>query len=185
MPQQKSPLLIALMGPVGSGKSYIAKILAKKLHAIHIRTDDIRVKLREQGKAYTAARRIAASVRDQALGRGKSVIADFDAVLPRRQRELASIAKKYGASFFLLVINTPEKIILARLRKKRYTKKELFKNAKEAIRVYFIRKKLHEKGLRATPDFAINNDKPLEPQIERILKKIIHHLEDFAVAGQE
>ena len=172
MPQQKPLLLIALMGPVGSGKSHIAKIFAKKLQAVHIRTDDIRVKLREQGKAYTEARRIAARLHDDALSKGQSVIADFDAVLPRRQRELAKVAKKYGALFFLIAINTPEKIILARLRKKRYTKKELFQNAEEAIRVYFIRKKLHEKGLHAIPDFAINNGMPLEPQIEPIIKKM-------------
>ena len=165
------------MGPVGSGKSYIAKILAKKLGAVHIRTDDIRVELREKGKTYNAAPRIAADVRDQALSRGKSVIADFDAVLPRRKRELARMAKKYGAAFFLIAVNTPEKIILARLRKKRYTKKELFQNAEEAIRVYFMRKTAREKGLRATPDFAINNAKPLAPQIQQIINKIICHSE--------
>ena len=164
--------LLALMGPVGSGKSYIAKILAKKLHAVHIRTDDIRVELRAQGKTYDVAPRIAAELREQALDSGKSVIADFDAVLPRRKRELARVAKKYSASFFLIAVNAPEKTILARLRKKRYTKKELFKNADQAIRVYFIRKQLREKGLRATPDFAINNAKPLAPQIERIIKII-------------
>ena len=160
------------MGPVGSGKSYIAKILAKKLGAIHIRTDDIRVELRAQGKRYDAAPRIAANLRDQALSSGKSVIADFDAVLPRRQRELAKVAKKYGASFFLIAVNTPEQIILARLREKRYTKKELFKNADEAIRVYFIRKQIREKGLRASPNFVINNAKTLKPQIEKIVRNI-------------
>ena len=165
------------MGPVGSGKSYIANILAKKLRAVHIRTDDIRVELRAQGKTYDAAPRIAADLREQALAEAKSVIADFDAVLPRRKRELAKAAKKHGALFFLVAINAPEKVILARLRKKRYTKKELFQNAKEAIRVYFIRKSTREKGLRATPNFAINNGKPLEPQIERIIKKIIRHSE--------
>ena len=170
--KQKTHLLIALMGPVGSGKSYIATILAKKLHAVHIRTDDIRVELRTQGKTYDAAPRIAADLREQALAEAKSVIADFDAVLPRRKRELAKVAKKYGASFFLVAVNTPEKTILARLRKKRYTKKELFQNADQAIRVYFIRKQLREKGLRATPDFAINNGTPLAPQIQKIIKKI-------------
>ena len=170
--KQNTPFLLALMGPVGSGKSYIAKILAKKLHAIHIRTDDIRVQLRGQGKTYDAAPRIAAELREQALSSGKSVIADFDAVFPRRQRELAAAAKKHRALLFLIAVNTPEKIILARLRNKRYTKKELFQNAGEAICVYFIRKQLREKGLRATQDFAINNGKPLEPQIERIIKQL-------------
>ena len=170
--KQKSLILIALMGPVGSGKSYIARRLAKKLRAVHVRTDDIRVDLRVKGQPYDTAVRIAADMRDHALESGKSVIADFDAVLPRRQRELAQVAKKYGALFFLIAINTSEKTILTRLRKKRYTKKELFKNANEAIRVYYIRRKLHEKRLQAKANFVINNDKPLTPQIAYIIKKI-------------
>lgn len=168
----RNKFLIALLGPVGSGKSYIAKILSKKLNALHIRTDDIRVELRNKGKSYNAAPRIAAQRRDQALQTGKSVIADFDAVLSRRQRELVGIAKKWKARFFLIHIQTPEKTILARLRKKRYTKKELFKNAAEAIRVYYIRRKLHEKQLQARADFVINNGKILAPQIREVVKKI-------------
>jgi predicted kinase len=170
---KQKKLLIALTGSVGSGKSYIAKILAKKLGAIHIRTDDIRVKLRTQGKPYTTAPRIAAGLRNQALEQRKSVIADFDAVLPRRQHELKKIADRYHAHFFLIQINAPEKLILHRLRHKHYTKKELFKNAKEAIRVYYIRKKLREKRLQSVPDFAINNGKLLAAQIERIIQQLV------------
>mgnify|MGYP001557997408 FL=1 len=168
--QKKS--LIAFVGPVGSGKSYIANILAKKLKAIHLRTDDIRVELRTKSKPYTTAPRIAAYLRDKALKQEKSVIADFDAVLPRRQHELKKIAERYRADFFLIRVDTPEKLILQRLRRKRYTKKELFNNATEAIRVYHIRKKLHKKQLQTHPNFVINNDKPLEPQIQQVVKKI-------------
>ena len=170
--QHQKKFLVTLTGPVGSGKSHIAAILAKKLKAVHIRTDDIRVELRTQGKSYDAAPRIAAVLRDQALKEHKSVIADFDAVLPRRQRELKKISEKYGAQFVLIRIDTPEELILRRLKAKHYTKKELFKNAAEAIRVYHIRKKLHEKRLQSVPDFAINNGKPLTPQIRQIMREL-------------
>lgn len=166
------PFLIALTAPVGSGKSYVARILAKKLKVVHIRSDDIRVALRAEGKSYAAVPRIAAALRDEALSRGKSVIDDFDAVLPRRQRELRRAAKKYGARFFLIRIRTPETLILERLRKKRYTKKDLFTNAEEAMRVYFIRKRLHEKTPRAIADFTINNGKPLGSQIQKMVKAL-------------
>lgn len=170
--RKQKKFLIAFIGPVGSGKSHIAKILAKKLKSVLIRTDDIRVRLREQKKPYTTAPRIAAHFRDQALERDKSVIMDFDAVLPRRQQQLAAISKHYDASFFLIRIDIPEALILQRLRAKRYTKKELFKNATEAIRVYHIRKRLHERRLQARLDFVINNAKPPAPQIQQIIKKI-------------
>lgn len=164
--------LIALTAPVGSGKSYVARILAKKLKAVHIRSDDIRVGLRAEGKSYTAVPRIAAALRNEAFLNGRSVVYDLDAVLPRRQREPRRAAKKYGARFFLIRIQAPEKLILARLRKKRYTKKDLFINAGEAIRVYFIRKKLHEKVPHTVPDFVIHNGKPLLAQIQRVVKSI-------------
>ena len=163
---------MAFMGPVGSGKSYIAKIFAKKLKAILMRTDDIRIQLREHKKPYTSAPRIAARLRDQALAQDKSVIMDFDAVLPRRQKELAATARRYSAYFFLIRIDTPEPLILQRLRAKHYTKKELFKNAEEATRVYHIRKKLHTKQLQTCPNFVINNAKPPTLQIQQIIKKI-------------
>ena len=163
---------MGFMGPVGSGKSYIANMFARKLKAILIRTDDIRVQLREHKKPYTNAPRIAARLRDQALAQGKSIIMDFDAVLPRRQKELAATARRHSAHFFLIRIDTPEPLILQRLRAKHYTKKELFKNAEEAIRVYHIRKKLHTKQLQARQNFVINNAKPPIPQIQQIIKKI-------------
>jgi predicted kinase len=147
-------------------------MLAKELKAIHIRTDDIRIGLKAQEKSYGAAPRIATALCDEALSKGKSVIQDFDAVLPRRQKELLRAAKKHGARFFLIRIQTPERLILSRLRKKRYTKRDLFTNANEAIRVYFIRKRLHKRTPKAVPDFIINNGKLLLPQIQRAVKKI-------------
>lgn len=86
------------------------------------------------------------------------------------------MAENARARFILIKINTPEKLILKRLRKKKYTAGELFKNAEGAIRVYFIRKKLREKlrrkSLKIRPDFVINNARPLAPQIEKIIQKL-------------
>lgn len=85
---KKQKLLVALTGPVGSGKTYIARILAKKLGAVHVRTDDLRVTLRKQGKSLSSARRLARKETETALSKGKKVVADFDAVLPKTQKIL-------------------------------------------------------------------------------------------------
>lgn len=164
--------LIALTAPVGSGKSYVARMLAQKLGALHVRTDDIRVWLRAQGKSYSSAPMRARKKIAEGLAQGRWVIADFDAFSPERQRQLSAIAKKFGAHFFLIRIRTPKRIILARLRKHRYTPQDLFSNAKEAIRVYHIRRKVHEKGLKGRADFVIYNARLLKPQIARVVKKI-------------
>lgn len=162
--------LIAFIGPVGSGKTHLAKILARSLDAAHVRTDDIRVTLRRGGKSYSSARSMANKLAEKLLGRGKSVVNDFDAVLPARQRELKKRAQKFGAKLVLIKIKTPEKLIIRRLKRHKYTKADLFRNAAEAIRVYYIRRNLHLRKFRTRPDLVINNARPLAPQIKKIVK---------------
>ncbi|MFY9462396.1 MAG: AAA family ATPase, partial [Candidatus Sungiibacteriota bacterium] len=102
--------LIAFIGPVGSGKTYIARILARKLGAVHVRADDIRVALRRRGKAasISTVRKIGAEKREEGFRRGKSVVSDFDAVHTRRRRELARFAKRYGAKAVFIKVETSE-----------------------------------------------------------------------------
>ncbi|MDO8560942.1 MAG: AAA family ATPase [bacterium] len=164
--------LIAFIGVVGSGKTYIASILARKLKALHIRTDSIRIFLRKKGKTYSSAPQLAKALAKSAFSKNRSVVFDFDAVNPKRQLELRQFAKKFGAKIFFIRVNTTEKIIIKRLREHRYTKNDFFKNAKEAVGVYFLRKKLHSRKLRRAHDFVINNAHPLEPQINKIVKRL-------------
>ncbi len=165
-------LLIAFIGPVGSGKTYIARIFARKLGALNVRTDDIRVALGRKGKSYSRAPLIAKRMTEGALAKRRSVILDFDAVRVGRRQELKKEARLFGARVVFIQVDTPEKLILVRLKKHRYTEKDLFKNAEEAIRVYFIRRKFHRRELKNKPDFVINNARPLRPQISKIIRSI-------------
>ena len=168
----KNKFLIAFIGPVGSGKTYVARVLARKLAAVHIRTDDIRVLLRRRGKSYSRSPEIAKRMTEDALHKGKSAVLDFDAVRYRRRSELKKLARSFGVKAAFIQVKTPEKIILSRLRRHRYTKKDLFRSAGEAVRVYYIRRKFHQKPLRPKPDFVINNARPLGPQLQKVIQKL-------------
>ena len=117
----------------------------------------------------TAITRIRA---EKLLARGRSVILDFDAINPQRHKEFHDMARQFGARLYLLEVKTPERLILARLRKKRYTSGDLFENAAEAVRVYFARRKFRKKFPRFTLSFTIDNSRSLEPQITRMVNAI-------------
>ncbi|MBI2639495.1 MAG: ATP-binding protein [Candidatus Sungbacteria bacterium] len=166
--------LIAFIGPVGSGKTHVARIVARRIGAVHIRTDDIRVLLRKKGKPYSRAPLIAKQMAQKAFCSGKSVVLDFDAVRPQRQKELVRFAKQFGAGTLFIRVLTPERLILKRLREHRYSRKDLFQSAEEAIRVHYLRRALHrkKKKLQLKPGFVINNARSLLPQINKVVKKL-------------
>ena len=179
-PQQFRPFVIAMIGPVGSGKSHVARILAQKLGAAHLRTDDVRVRLRRRGQPMQYAVSAMRHRAEALLRRGMPVILDSDFVNPQKRRELKRLLAPLGARSYFIEVGTPEPLILARLREKRYTADDLFPNAGEAIRVYHVRKKFRAKfkpavpsGRRFQPDFTVDNAKPLGPQIEMITTKIL------------
>src|SRR3989344_8198872 len=68
----KKPIVVAMIGLVGSGKSSVAKELAPLIGASVIVEDGIRVALRMQGEPYKYARRIAHTVAAEVLQRGRS-----------------------------------------------------------------------------------------------------------------
>lgn len=168
----RQQFVIAFIGPVGSGKTYISLILAKALGAERINTDDIRVALRRKGLPESRAIPIAHRLQERLLRGGTSIILDHDVVNPVRRRELRERLAPFGARIYFIKVEAPEGLILARLRARRYTSRDLFRNAEHAVRVHYIRRKFHEKHGGFRPDFTIEDGKSLEPQIMKIVKEI-------------
>jgi len=124
----KTPILFATLGFPGSGKTYFSRKFAKEFHILHLNSDRIRKALFPKPKYTQWEHDIVFPLMDmlaeEALGSGISVI--FDANSTRRiyRRHMQKMAKKLGASFFLLKFQIPISIAKERLgTRKRCTRK--------------------------------------------------------------
>jgi predicted kinase len=87
----KNPVIVAIIGLVGSGKSSVARELAGHIGATVVNGDDVRIELRKQNERYDRAHLLAENI-----ARGGNVILDSDFIDPKKRaslREKARMAK--------------------------------------------------------------------------------------------
>lgn len=101
----KKPIIVALVGLVGSGKSSVAKKLAELIGAIVIEGDAIRVKLRELKEKYEKARTIAEDAALKVVKEGGNVILDSDFVDPKKRASIRQKARKAGVKLVFIRIH--------------------------------------------------------------------------------
>ncbi|MBI4088574.1 AAA family ATPase [Candidatus Kaiserbacteria bacterium] len=92
----KKPVIVALIGLVGSGRSSVARELAKRIGATVVEGDAIRVELRKQGERYERARAIAENVAIEVVKQGGNVILDSDFVDEKKRASVREKARKAG-----------------------------------------------------------------------------------------
>lgn len=88
------PVIVAMIGLVGSGKSSVAQELAKHIGANVIEGDDIRIELRKQNERYERARAIAENVALEVVRQGGNVILDSDFVDAKKRASIREKARK-------------------------------------------------------------------------------------------
>ena len=93
----ENPIVVALVGLVGSGKSETAQALAERIGATVIENDQIRIELRRQkATSYNRAWAIAENIAVEIVGRGGNVILDSDFVDERKRASLREKTRKAG-----------------------------------------------------------------------------------------
>lgn len=103
------PIIIALVGLTGSGKSSVAKELATAIKATIIEGNAIRVFLRKEGRPFEEAQTIAENVAREILNRGGNVILDSDFITQRKRHGIRTVAKEKRARlFFIRTFATPD-----------------------------------------------------------------------------
>ena len=92
----EKPVIVAVIGLVGSGKSSVAQELAKHIGATIIEGDAIRIELRRQGERYEKARVIAENAAIEVVKQGGNAILDSDFVDKKKRAIVRDKARKAG-----------------------------------------------------------------------------------------
>jgi predicted kinase len=120
----QQPLLIMFLGSPGSGKSYFARQLAKRIHAVRLNGDAMRLAI--YGSVENIERQVSKDVVnqqtfgaidyvvEQILTAGCSVVYDAHHNKREHRAKNEEVAKQYGAVPVLVWIKTPYEVALRR-----------------------------------------------------------------------
>lgn len=137
------PLLIALYGFPGSGKSYVARQLSEELKIPHLSADRIRAELFER-PAYTHQENkvidhLMRYMTQEFLNSGVSVIYDANAMRAGQRYALRQLARKCHSAYQLIWIQIDPDTALSRTQKRdRRTSDDKFsmEHTEESFRSY-------------------------------------------------
>ncbi len=138
--KSKNPVVVAMVGLIGSGKSSVAKALAPLIGATLIGGDSIRITLRQRSQDYNPVRNITKKATIAALKLGSNVVLDSDFVVQKKRKDLE---KTFKSNIFYLRTFAERDTMIGRLIKAKYTPRDLFKNSTIAIREMWRRTPHH------------------------------------------
>ncbi|MBI2055154.1 MAG: ATP-binding protein, partial [Candidatus Sungbacteria bacterium] len=141
-----NPVVVAIVGAIGSGKSTIARELKKHLGWAVTSRDKIRVMLREKGRGFNPQKvnEVNFAMLASILKNGGNVILDSDAVIRAKRKKLEKFARMFRAKVVYLRLICDPDVMLERILHSRYNPKtDLFKNAVVALHEHIRRLPWH------------------------------------------
>jgi len=141
-----NPVVVAIVGVIGSGKSTVTKALKKKLGWTTISKDKIRVALREKGRGFTpeTTDQIHYAMLGKVLRAGGNAILDSDFADKKKRKKLERFAKNFRAGVVYIRLICDRDIMIERIVHSRYNPKtDMFKNVVIALREHARRLPWH------------------------------------------
>ncbi|MCH8986762.1 AAA family ATPase [Patescibacteria group bacterium] len=113
--ETKKPVIVAIIGLVGSGKSSVTQELAKHIGATVIEGDDIRIELRKQSERYERARAIAENAAIEVINQDGDVILDSDFVDAKKRASIREKARKAGVRLIFVRTHCDLDVMVGRI----------------------------------------------------------------------
>lgn len=123
------PVIVALIGLVGSGKSSVARELAKHIGATVIEGDAIRIELRRQKGRYEGVRAIVENAALEVIRRGGNVILDSDFIDDKERAVLREKVRKAGVRLAFVCTYCDYDVMAGRIVSATYPTRSFFGGA--------------------------------------------------------
>lgn len=112
-------MVVMIFGLPGSGKTYFAEKLAKRLNATHLNTDKIRKDLDKQGQYDEESKKLVynemAARMEECIKNDKNVIIDATFYKSSIRNKFIHKTEKHNANIFYIEMKASEKTIMKRL----------------------------------------------------------------------
>ena len=167
------PILIAITGLPGTGKSYLARQITLRMPAIIIESDFVRKTLIPQPN-YTGAEsalihQVAFALIERLLTSNCRVISDATNLLEKHRERLRQLAKKTRSQFILIHTTAPDEIVRERLRQ-RFVARDPLDRSDANYAVHLMLKREME-PIRA-PHLIVDTSANLDAAVAKILRMI-------------
>lgn len=170
LPAPRPPALVVMVGPPGTGKSYLVRRIAERVPMRIVETDEIRRQLaprptyswQENRRVFQMAHRKI----DRLLRRGKDVLFDATNIYERGRRTLYRIAESDGARLLIVRTVAPDEVVAERLRRR--VERPSPGNRSEADWEVYSRMKAEFEEIER-PHLVVDTSLPLQPALDEIV----------------
>lgn len=123
------PIIIAMVGLIGSGKSSVAREVAKHILGTVIEGNQIRVCLRKEGEGYENVELITQTVVTKVIESGGNVIIDSDNIGEDKRLIWQAIADEKKAKLFFIRTTCDLDVMIGRIISADYRAEDFFSGA--------------------------------------------------------
>jgi uncharacterized protein len=168
-PESRQPCLIMLMGFPGVGKTHCARLIAARLGAAHVATDQLRSRLfvaasyaDEENRAVFA---VVEALLDDLLADGHTVVLDATNLAARNRAPMESVASRRGVRLLHVLVLADDADVRARLAARAVARAD-GDHSDADVRVY---ERMRRQGFEPPGRFVeLRNGPDLDAEIERI-----------------